>query len=115
MSFLTALHVLNIMAIMGLIFYIRHIQGDKPYSLFWSLVFFIFCMSMTGIRWFLRNPLFLIRQLLFVVLICINITLIGQLMENSIFNRPIFLLFLSPIAWMLVWGVTYYSHHTEKS
>lgn len=115
MSFLTALHVLNIIAIMVLVFYIRHVQGHKPYSLFWSIIFFLFFLSARGIKWFLANPIYLVRQLLFLILIAIDITLIGQLMENSIFNRPVFILFLSPLAWTLVMLSHYYSEQRHKN
>lgn len=114
MMFLTFLHILNIIAIMFLAFYIRHVQGSKPYSLFWSILFFL-CFSFNGIKWFISHPIYLVRQLLFLTLICIDITLIGQLIESSIFHRPVFLLFLSPIAWVLVLLVNYYNTERKRA
>lgn len=112
MNFLTFLHILNIIAIMSLAFYIRIIQGSKPYSLFWSIIFFL-CFNFNGIKWFISHPVYLVRQLLFVILISIDITLIGQLIESSIFHRPIFMLMLSPIAWFLILLYNYYTDHRE--
>lgn len=108
MILLTFLHILNIVAIMFLAFYVRHIQGSKPYSLFWSIVFF-FCFSYNGIKWFISHPIYLIRQLLFGILMCIDITLIGQLIGSTPFHKPVIILMLSPIACILVLLYNFYS------
>lgn len=97
MTLLTFLHIINIITVMLLAFYIRHVQGNKPYSLFWSVIFFL-CFSYNGIKWFISHPVYLVRQLIFGILICIDITLIGQLIENNSFYHPIFILFISPVA-----------------
>lgn len=115
MNFLTGLHVLNITAIMLLAFYIRSLQGNKPYSLLLSILFLFFVQT-SGIKWFLSHPIYLVRQILFIVLMAISVILIGQLIENSIFNRPIYLLLLSPLAWSFVLWNTYLSNQpTNKA
>lgn len=102
MTFYTLLHAINILTIMATAFYIKYTILHKPYSLIWSVVFFALGLSSKGVTWFCNNPSFLIRQLLFFVLLLIDITLIGQLIDKSIFHRPIFIMVLGPAGWGLV-------------
>jgi len=81
------------------------------YGIYWSFARLAFHKDYRGIRWLKSNPVYFLYILLVLVLFFINITLIGQLMRNSIFNRPIFLLMLSPLAWSMVLA---YFRYTDK-
>lgn len=102
MSLLVILHIVNIIVIMALICHLLFKISEMKYSVYWSIVRYLRFKDSRGVNWIGSNYIYVFYILLVCVLCMINITLIGQLMNNSIFNRPIFLLMLSPIAWTIV-------------
>lgn len=99
MNLLTILHIINISVIMVLMCHLLiRIRGMK-YSVYWSIMRTIRFDDRRGLIYLKQNWSYFIYMFFVVVLFFINITLIGQLLNNSIFDRPIFLLTLSPLAW----------------
>jgi len=99
MILLTALYIINILVILALMCTLILIIHDMKYGLYWSVVRAIRFGDRRGVKYISRNPAYLLYMLFIVVLFFINMTLIGQLMENKILSRPIFILLLSPLAW----------------
>lgn len=106
---LTALHVLNICIIMLFIFYLVWFVSDKKHSLFWGFYWFIITMGRhrEGLIWYASNPIYIVYRFIIIILLGIDITLIGQLIDSDIFNKPIWLLFLSPCIFTLFLIATY--------
>lgn len=106
---LTTLHVMNIITIMILIFYLVWFVADKRHSLFWAVYWYIITLGKykDGLQWYCNNPIYIAYRMLIVALLLINITLIGQLIDSEIFERPVYLLLLSPCVWALVLWVSY--------
>lgn len=102
MIFSTVLYIANILVILSLIFYLVFLVSDRKYSLLKSVISSLIFGRHNGINWYLSNPLYVVRTIYINVLLLINITLIGQLMNSLLFNRTIWLLTLSPIVWSLV-------------
>ena len=100
MNLSTALYVLNISIIQALIFYLVYLVSDRKHGLLMSIIMLIFgfgkCM-----KWYWDNPIYLVRSIYATVLLLINITLIGQLMNSALFNRTLWLLVLSPLVWFV--------------
>lgn len=106
---LTTLHVMNIITIMILIFYLVWFVADKRHSLFWGVYWYIITLGKykEGLQWYFNNPIYIAYRMLIAALLLINITLIGQLIDSEIFERPVYLLLLSPCVWALVLWVSY--------
>lgn len=82
------------------------------YGVYWSVVRAIRFGDRRGINYLSENWMYFIYMGLVIVLFLIDITLIGQLMNNQIFNRPLFLLLLSPLAWGAVF--IYFNYTAKK-
>lgn len=102
MIFSTTLYILNILIILSLIFYLVFLVADRKHSLIKSVLSYLIFKNSKGLWWYACNPLYIVRMGYIVVLLLINITLIGQLMNSALFNRTIWLLVLSPLAWSFV-------------
>lgn len=111
MILLKTLYIINILIIMGLMMQVMSIVNDMKYGLYWSIVRLIRFKDTRGISWIKKNPNFILYMIFTLVLFFLCMTLIGQLMENRILNRPIFILLLSPLAWLCVFA---YVRETSK-
>lgn len=85
------------------------------YGVYWSVVRAIRFKDMRGVSYLRDNLIYFLYMFIVVVLFLIDITLIGQLMNNAIFNRPLFLLLLSPLAWGAVFVYFNYSGKRLKN
>lgn len=112
MTFLTLLHIINISVIMLLMGHLMFRIKRMKYSVYWSIMRMIRFNDMRGVKWLGQNMIYFLYMIFIVILFLIDITLIGQLMNNSIFNRPVFLLLLSPLAWLSV--IIYFSYSAKK-
>lgn len=109
----TLLYIANIIIILLLAFYLVYLISDRRYGLLRSLIARLFGHR-DGLIWYWQNPLYLVRIIFITVLLLINITLIGQLMNSTLFNRTVWLINLSPLAWLMVLLSTYLSEHKNK-
>ena len=106
----TVLYILNIVIILSLAFYLVFLISDRKYGLTRSLIACLF-RNYKGVNWYKDNPIYFVRILYVTVLLLINITLIGQLMNSVLFNRTMWLLTLSPCVWLCVFLDTWLREH----
>lgn len=111
MNLLTILHIINISVIILLIGHLAIRVKSMKYGVYWSIVRVIRFKDRRGVNWLWENKIYLLYMAIIVIMFLINITLIGQLLNNSVFNRPIFILLLSPLAWS---AVLIYFNMTKK-
>lgn len=118
----TILYITNIIIILGLVFYLVFLVADRHYGLIKSICsYLLFKISRNknlgndkGIMWYYHNPIYFFRMVFITVLLLLNITLIGQLMNSVLFNRTEWLITLSPICWGLVLINTYLTESKKK-
>lgn len=110
----TILYIANILIILSLVFYLVFLVSDRRYSVLRSIIASVVFKKHDGVKWYWCNPIYVVRMLYIVVLLMINITLIGQLMNSALFNRTIWLLVLSPIVWSITFLHTWLKEREKK-
>lgn len=121
MLYSTVFYILNILIILGLVFYLVFLVADRSYGLMKSICSYLILKisrkkigNDEGIIWYYNNPIYFFRMIFIIVLLLLNITLIGQLMNSVLFNRTEWLITLSPMCWGLVLINTYLTENKKR-
>lgn len=111
------LHIAHILSLFGLILYltVKFKQIPRKYSLYWSVARYVFYRDRRGLNWISDNIQYVFKKIICIVIIIllylVSITLIGQLLENSIFHRPQILNVIMPFVWS---SLLYYLWYSDK-